>query len=626
MLIDGASAQETVIAIRQKKLGRSIQIDVVGLLVLAISGFIFGAVTDAFERLHDFFQAYEEWELDETFFAVVTLNVGLTIFAIRRWLELRRELHLRAEAEEKLRILYQKANEATLSRGRFIANMSHEIRTPLTAIIGCADSFDRDELTPAGRKLVDLILKEGEHLQAMLTDVLDHAKIELGGITLTPRPTHLPTLLEDVAQVYQPSAQAKGLHLETDISPETPANIEVDSLRLTQVLLNLLSNAVKYTQSGSIQLRCEAISGFSLTSRIRLSVIDTGIGIPEDKQVTIFDAFEQSDSSLTKAYQGCGLGTTIVKSLVEHMGGEVGLESVEHYGSTFWVELPVRITTEEAVRESMCVSQELPDTPIERRARILLAEDYEVTRDIIKGHLDEMGVDTMVVENGKVAYQRALNNRFDLIILDIQMPVMDGITAAGKIRSSAMNAQTPIIGLSANADPSLSEACRQKGMQDLMIKPIRKAALTSEVRKWLDRAPFVNSPAASESLSGEAAQSDPQSAIAPLDVDAAIVEFGSTEKVIELTNRLLKSVEQQLRELNLALQGQNRSVLKQQAHKLFGGAGTLEAQPLARAAKQLEELSDFGEPAELNLSYDRIEREYGRLLDYVRQTLQWQAN
>lgn len=359
------------------------------------------------------------------------------------------------------------------ARDAFLANMSHEIRTPLTAILGLGEIFDREGLT--GEQLRDLktINTSGEHLLALINDVLDISKMKAGKFTLSITSFSLSSLIRSCHSLMLPMAKKKALKLEYSLDSDLPAFVLGDMNRLRQIVNNLISNAIKFTLKGKITIDVQAISG----NQVRFAVWDTGIGIPEDFLPKLFSPFEQEDNSNTRKYGGTGLGLAVCKNLVELMGGALEVESNVGEGSMFYFIL--KMFEGSASGEELVTENEANVS----KYKIIVAEDDLVNQQVIGSLLESIGVDEFkMVDNGQALLHAMNNGRFDCVLLDVQMPVMDGYTTTKKLRE--MGQEIPIIALTAHTNAEAKEKCLGAGMDDLLTKPLKGNDLKRMLIKW----------------------------------------------------------------------------------------------------------------------------------------------
>ncbi len=380
------------------------------------------------------------------------------------------------EATVRARDLAETANRA---KSEFLANMSHEIRTPLNGVMGVASALSRTDLTPAQAEMVGLIETSGQTLEAILADVLDLARIESGRLELKPEPFDLGACLRSAAALFQPGAAEKGLTLTLAIDDAANGCFVGDAVRVRQIICNLLSNAVKFTHHGGIQLE----AGMAPDGGLAITVSDTGIGFGQDVKDRLFERFEQADGSITRRFGGTGLGLAISRALAEAMGGALDAQSTPGAGSRFTLTVSLAAWDGDLADPHRQSTPTLGDV---RAPRVLLAEDHPINRKVVELLFEGTGVELTSVENGAEAVAAAAGERFDLVLMDMQMPVMDGLTAIRAIRAAEAAGQgprTPIWALSANALPEHSAASMAAGADGHLSKPISAEALFGVVEE-----------------------------------------------------------------------------------------------------------------------------------------------
>ncbi len=400
---------------------------------------------------------------------------------------LQSEIQERRVIEEALRHARDQAEAASRAKGAFLATMSHEIRTPMNGVLGYCDLLLESPLNREQLEFVRNIKISGDILLSLINDVLDFSKIEAGKMTLSPAPISLRKATVEILASLRAQAELKKLRLEFDAEADANLVVLADPTRLRQVLYNLVGNAVKFTAAGQVLVKLEDIAD---SPHLKVSICDTGVGITPDVQSRLFQHFTQGDSSSTRSVGGTGLGLAICKRLVEMMGGQIGLQSKPGKGSIFWFTLPRALsrpqTERTPVAETGSASAPFPNSPSGKSpCNVLLAEDNPINAMLAQVMLERMGCRVVVARNGQEAVAQAQAGGHDLILMDCQMPEMDGYEATRLIRemSSPLSA-VPIIALTANAMKGDSEACLAAGMNDYLTKPISRAALQEALQRW----------------------------------------------------------------------------------------------------------------------------------------------
>ncbi|MFO1195278.1 MAG: ATP-binding protein, partial [Rhodoferax sp.] len=390
----------------------------------------------------------------------------------------------------ELAVARDHAEAGSRAKSTFLANMSHELRTPMNAIMGMTGLALRRAEDPRLRNQLEKIDTASRHLLHVINDILDLSRIEADRLVLEDAELRLKDVMQGACDLVATRAREKGLRLVQDLDPDlAKRTLRGDPLRLGQILLNLVSNAVKFTESGGhVTLRAHRVREREGRILVRIEVEDTGIGVRPEDQARLFHPFEQADGSTTRRYGGTGLGLAICKRLVELMGGEIGVRSTPGAGSTFWCELALRASVRDRATPSGAPGIAAFERVRERHAgaRILLAEDDPVNQEVGRALLEDAALLVDTAGDGQQAVAMAQVQDYDLILMDVQMPILNGMQATQAIRRGARNASVPVLAVTANAFGEDRDMCLAAGMDDHVSKPIRPEVLYAALLRWLD--------------------------------------------------------------------------------------------------------------------------------------------
>ncbi len=530
--------------------------------------------------------------------SIVSNEAGYPVCIMGSFVDITR----RKQMEIELQKAKETAEAANQAKSEFLANMSHEIRTPMNAIMGLTDLTLQTELNAEQRENLHAVRDSAWHLLSIINDILDLSKIEAGKIELESVDFDLHRTLNSVVRTFIIQAQKKGVSLKLIMPEEVPRYLKGDPLRLRQILINLVGNALKFTEKGEIRVEVSvgrtnrSVSAFPLPPKggttnddylLTFSVADTGIGIPEDKHEKIFESFSQAESSTARRYGGTGLGLAICRNLAHLMGGSVWVKSEPGKGSTFFFSAPFEPGNEKNVQCDELKKREAGTENHSKKLKILLAEDNSINIMVAEKFLHQLGHTVLSVREGKEAISLLAKDHFDMILMDVEMPVMDGLEATRRIRAGEagqMNRRIPIIAMTGHATTAFREKCENAGMNEFITKPVDFYELERIIRKNISQ--LSGGEAVSDSADSKKF-SDEQFSL--LNRKDALYRFAGNENLLKKTySFFIKGTPAMTEDLRKAITENNMKDTALHAHSFKSTCGTVGAETCQEFARQLE--------------------------------------
>lgn len=513
-------------------------------------------------------------------------------------------IHFDISERKKLEEELIRANDIAVSsvkaKEMFIANMSHEIRTPMNVIIGMTELLTESLLTREQRKYLSAIKTSADNLLGLINDILDFSKIEAGHLEMEELKLHLKNVFENLEVSFEPKAKEKGIQIRTEIDDAISLNLLGDGYKLNQVLVNLVNNAIKFTEQGTVTIQAQLIEESSTHQTIRFAIADTGIGINPENLDAIFQMFKQEDSSITRRYGGTGLGLSISQSIVENMGGKIDVESKKDQGSVFSFVIELK---KELVKQKMIESDAMPLEKFGNQLRVLVAEDNELNQLLITTILNREGIQFDLADDGKVVLEKLKTTEYHLILMDIQMPHLDGMATAKLIRTE-LNMNIPIIALTANASPDDEAKYKESGMDDYIAKPFKREELFAKIYQQLKNRTM----------------SDLNETTSDIENAGELYSLKNIEAISQGDEQFIKTIVETfkvntpnyLEEIVKGIQTEEFTKIKYAAHQMKPSLDILEIESVRQTVRDIET-----ESASANPDLDKIKKDFNQLNSVV---------
>jgi signal transduction histidine kinase/CheY-like chemotaxis protein/HPt (histidine-containing phosphotransfer) domain-containing protein len=521
----------------------------------------------------EYVSASKNWSFLEITLGIITAIAAVIILIT--------DINTRNKLEDELRIAKKLADENAIMKEQFMANMSHEIRTPMNSILGFSDLLGKTKLDKAQAEYLNAVKLSGSNLLNIINDILDFSKIEAGKLNIEKISFNVIEVLNSLKIMFAPKAEEKQINFRIYIDPKTPAYIFGDPTRLNQILINLINNAIKFTSQGEVKLSCEIKSIEHDIVQFVFKVQDTGIGIPADKINSVFERFNQGNTETTRKYGGNGLGLAIVKQLVEIQNGDIHLKSKEGIGSEFIVKISYPISYENKKIETNNINAQLKIIS-NKPLNVLLAEDHKLNQRLAITYLSDFGLSVDLAENGIEAVEKFKSKQYDLVLMDIQMPLLDGYHAAKQIRE-ASNSNVPIIAMTANIMANEREKCLSYGMNDYLSKPFKEIDLYNIINL------YIGNKTQNNDQSANSINTENNSIISEEHLNT--LSRGNKTFIKEIIDIFLEQNPIELKELESAINSKDYTSIRSISHKMKTSVGFIGISQLLPELNKIENLA-----------------------------------
>ncbi len=557
-------------------------------------------------KSNELLEVSHKWSYGEIIMGILASLLAILI--------LFRDINVRNKLEIELRAAKKQADENAMLKEQFMANMSHEIRTPMNAIIGFSSLLQKTKLDESQTEYLSAIKNSGSNLLNIINDILDFSKIEAGMLHIEKIPFSIPSLVNTLKVMFGEKAKEKNIGFEIIIDNRIPESVFGDPTRLTQILVNLINNAIKFTNKGKVTATCELAGIENNEVKMIFRIKDTGIGIPADKINDVFERFNQGNSETTRKYGGTGLGLSIVKNLIEIQHGEITLTSREGEGSEFIVKInyPINNESMSATKENEEVKMLCTEL---NKFKVFLAEDNVMNQKLASTILKGFGLEVEIAENGLIAMEKVRDNKYHLLLMDVQMPIMDGYTSSRKIRDEEKS-DIPIIAMTAHIMPGEKEKCISFGMNDYISKPFKEIELYNIIEKYLKAKP-------AENKEPDSITEKENTSTVTVNLDE-LYELAKGDKVfiMEMIEIFLEQSPSDILEIGNAIKGNDFDTIRAISHRMKTSVGFMGLRPLLKPLSAMENSAEAKEGMDkIIIEFEEVKTVCENAVEQLKKTL-----